>query len=152
MGSRALSLGVKRLRREADYSPPSSAEVKNVWSYTSTPPIRLHGVVLHTVSVLELPATVRNPTTSQASSPSHLTGYQKLFCIREFSTETTQQRNATIQQKGSQLEKKLQMYVQWRRGGRTKEIEMPVTVLPNIEDDHLLFVVLDLKPCKRCNK
>jgi hypothetical protein len=32
--------------READHSPPFSAEVKNAWSYTSTPPIRLHGVVL----------------------------------------------------------------------------------------------------------
>jgi hypothetical protein len=32
--------------READHSPPSSAEIKNAWSYTSTPPIRLHGVVL----------------------------------------------------------------------------------------------------------
>jgi len=32
----ALSLGVKRVRREADYSPPSSAELKNAWSYTST--------------------------------------------------------------------------------------------------------------------
>jgi hypothetical protein len=42
----ALSLGVKRPGREADHSPPSSAEVKNVWSYTSTLPIRLHGVVL----------------------------------------------------------------------------------------------------------
>jgi hypothetical protein len=41
-----LSLRVKRQGREADHSPPSSAEVKNVWSYTSTPPIRLHGVVL----------------------------------------------------------------------------------------------------------
>jgi hypothetical protein len=38
--------GVKRPGREADHSPPSSAEVKNEWSYTSTPPIRLHGVVL----------------------------------------------------------------------------------------------------------
>jgi hypothetical protein len=38
--------GVKRPGREADHSPPSSAEVKNTWSYTSTPPIRLHGVVL----------------------------------------------------------------------------------------------------------
>jgi hypothetical protein len=28
---------VKRAVREADNSPPSSAEVKNVWSYTSTP-------------------------------------------------------------------------------------------------------------------
>jgi hypothetical protein len=32
-----LSLGVKRPRREADHSPPSSAEDKNAWSYTSTP-------------------------------------------------------------------------------------------------------------------
>jgi hypothetical protein len=39
-------LGVKRPGRETDHSPPSSAEVKNAWSYTSTPPIRLHGVVL----------------------------------------------------------------------------------------------------------
>jgi hypothetical protein len=30
---------------KADHSPPSSAEVKNVCRYTSTP-IRLHGVVL----------------------------------------------------------------------------------------------------------
>jgi hypothetical protein len=42
----ALSLGVKWQGREADHSPPSSAEVKTAWSYTSTPPIRLHGVVL----------------------------------------------------------------------------------------------------------
>jgi hypothetical protein len=34
----ALSLAVKRPGREADHSPPSSAEVKNAWSYTSTPP------------------------------------------------------------------------------------------------------------------
>jgi hypothetical protein len=33
----ALSLGVKRPGREADHSPPSSAKVKNEWSYTSTP-------------------------------------------------------------------------------------------------------------------
>jgi hypothetical protein len=42
----ALSLGVKWPGREADRSPPSIAEVKNTWSYTSTPPIRLHGLVL----------------------------------------------------------------------------------------------------------
>jgi len=29
--------GAKRPRREADHSPPSSADVKNAWSYTSTP-------------------------------------------------------------------------------------------------------------------
>jgi hypothetical protein len=42
----ALSLEVKRPGREADHSLPSSAEVKNAWSYTSTPAIRLDGVVL----------------------------------------------------------------------------------------------------------
>jgi hypothetical protein len=42
----ALSLGVKRPGREADHSLPSSAEVKNAWSYTSVPPLHLHGVVL----------------------------------------------------------------------------------------------------------
>jgi len=31
---------------EADWSPPSSPEVKNSWSYTSTPPKLFHGVVL----------------------------------------------------------------------------------------------------------
>jgi hypothetical protein len=34
----ALSPGVKWLGHKADHSPSSSAEVKNVWSYTSTPP------------------------------------------------------------------------------------------------------------------
>jgi hypothetical protein len=46
MDTGGLSLGVKRPGREADHSPPSSAEVKNAWSYTSTPPIHLHGVML----------------------------------------------------------------------------------------------------------
>jgi hypothetical protein len=32
-----LSLGLKRLDREADHSPPSSAEFKNALRYTSTP-------------------------------------------------------------------------------------------------------------------
>jgi hypothetical protein len=36
--------GVKRPGREAGNSPPSSAKIKNEWSYTSTP--CLHGVVL----------------------------------------------------------------------------------------------------------
>jgi hypothetical protein len=44
--SGAISLGIKRPGREADHLPPSSAEVNNTWSYTSTNPIRLHGVVL----------------------------------------------------------------------------------------------------------
>jgi len=41
-----LFLGIKRPRRETDQSLLSSAEVKNAWGYTSTPPVRLHGVVL----------------------------------------------------------------------------------------------------------
>jgi hypothetical protein len=40
-----FSLGVKRLGREADHSPPSSAEVKKAWNYTSTSPVRLYVVV-----------------------------------------------------------------------------------------------------------
>jgi hypothetical protein len=36
--SRALSPGVKRQGREADHSPPASAEVKKIWIYTSIPP------------------------------------------------------------------------------------------------------------------
>jgi hypothetical protein len=34
----ALFLGVKRPEREADHSPPISAEVNKMWMYTSTPP------------------------------------------------------------------------------------------------------------------
>jgi len=41
------SVGVILLGHEADHSPPSSAEIKNVWNYTSTPPICLHDMVLN---------------------------------------------------------------------------------------------------------
>jgi hypothetical protein len=41
-----LSLGIRRPGREGDHSPQFNAKVKNAWSYTSTPPVRLHGVVL----------------------------------------------------------------------------------------------------------
>jgi len=34
----ASSRAIKRLGRETAHSPPSSAEVKNSWSYTSIPP------------------------------------------------------------------------------------------------------------------
>jgi len=37
MGTGVLTPGVKRPGREADHSPPSTAEVKPEWSYTSTP-------------------------------------------------------------------------------------------------------------------
>jgi hypothetical protein len=34
----ALSPGEKLQGREADHSPPASAEIKRMWIYTSTPP------------------------------------------------------------------------------------------------------------------
>jgi hypothetical protein len=37
MGTGGFYPGVKLLGREADHFPPSLAEVKNLWSYTSTP-------------------------------------------------------------------------------------------------------------------
>jgi hypothetical protein len=39
-----MDMEVKWLRREADYLPPSSAEVKNEWINTSTVPLCLHGM------------------------------------------------------------------------------------------------------------
>jgi hypothetical protein len=38
MGTGDLPPGVKRLRREADHLPPTSAEIKNTWIYASNPP------------------------------------------------------------------------------------------------------------------
>jgi hypothetical protein len=38
MGTGGSFSGVKRQGREADHSPPTSAEVKKMWIYTSTPP------------------------------------------------------------------------------------------------------------------
>jgi len=35
-----------RPEREADYSPPSTAEAKNAWGYTSTHTTGFHGAVL----------------------------------------------------------------------------------------------------------
>jgi hypothetical protein len=43
---RALSLGVKRLGREADHLHPCSAEIKECVELYFPSPIRLHGVVL----------------------------------------------------------------------------------------------------------
>jgi len=37
MDTRALFPRVKWPGREADHSPPSNADVKNIWHYTSTP-------------------------------------------------------------------------------------------------------------------
>jgi len=45
-GSQGLSLDVRQPVHETDQSPASIAEVKNAWSYTSTPPVRLNCVML----------------------------------------------------------------------------------------------------------
>jgi hypothetical protein len=37
MGTGGSFSGVKQAGRDADYSPPISAEVKKMWIYTSTP-------------------------------------------------------------------------------------------------------------------
>jgi hypothetical protein len=38
MGTGSSFPGVKRPGREVDHSPPTTAEVKKMWIYTSTPP------------------------------------------------------------------------------------------------------------------
>jgi len=43
--AKKLTVSIKQPENEADSSNPSSAEVKNTWSYTSIP-LRLHGVCL----------------------------------------------------------------------------------------------------------
>jgi len=43
-GYRGTFPGVKRPGRDADYSPPTIAEVKSEWIYTSTPCLCYHGV------------------------------------------------------------------------------------------------------------
>jgi hypothetical protein len=45
VGAEAVSPGIKFLERATDHSSPFSAEVKNVWSFISTPSVCLHGVV-----------------------------------------------------------------------------------------------------------
>ena len=41
---RFTSQGEKQLGHKVHHSPPSSAEDKNEWSYTSTPPVCLPGM------------------------------------------------------------------------------------------------------------
>jgi len=46
MGTGALTPRVQWLEPEADHSPPFNAEDENAWSYTSTPPVHLNGMML----------------------------------------------------------------------------------------------------------
>ena len=51
MGTEFFSPGVKWPGREADHSPPSSAMVKNEWSYTPAPPVCFHVVLKWTFAL-----------------------------------------------------------------------------------------------------
>jgi hypothetical protein len=42
-----LSLGSKRSGFESDHSFPASVKVEKTWSYTLTPPIYVHGVMVN---------------------------------------------------------------------------------------------------------
>jgi hypothetical protein len=46
-----LPTGTEQPGSEADHSPPSSAEIKNEWSYTSTVLIYRHGVNKHNLKL-----------------------------------------------------------------------------------------------------
>jgi hypothetical protein len=65
-----MSTAVKRPGREADHSP-TSAEVRKMWLYTTTPPYAFHGVVLNYLST---------GTTLHLSLP-YLTSIIKLCCL-----------------------------------------------------------------------
>jgi hypothetical protein len=77
---RALSLGVKQPGHEADHSPPSSVEVKNVWSYTSTPPIHLHGVVLSWAEGALCSLLISLCFNAQISQLYKIDGIAKILC------------------------------------------------------------------------
>ena len=82
------SLGVKRPRREADHSPPSSTEVTNKWSYASSPSVCFHGVhriqggpfltpCSYTCICLSI-YSQNNPTHTESISKVHF-GWEQLF-------------------------------------------------------------------------
>jgi hypothetical protein len=48
------STNLKQLHCAVKHTPPSSAKVKNEWSYTSTPAVCLHGVDREEVYILSL--------------------------------------------------------------------------------------------------
>jgi hypothetical protein len=49
--------GVKRPGSEVNHSPSSSADIKNEWSYTSTPPLCVHGMDKDNCTVLPFPSS-----------------------------------------------------------------------------------------------
>ena len=57
IGYRSVAQGVRRPGRGVDHSPRSSAETKNEWSCTATPPACLHSVERDTFAFTEIRTT-----------------------------------------------------------------------------------------------
>jgi hypothetical protein len=66
MDTGALSPAVKRTEREADHSPPSSAEVKECVDLYLYTPIRLHGMVLSAFTFFSMYQVILQLTVSQS--------------------------------------------------------------------------------------
>jgi len=75
----ALSLEVKRPGRETDYPPPSHDEVKECWIHTSTPSVRLHGVVNFTLVLVLFDYTVQLISSSAVIVPQ--TTFMHTLCL-----------------------------------------------------------------------
>jgi hypothetical protein len=65
--------------RQADYTLPSTVEVKNEWNYTSTPPIHLHGISTHNFTFSYKKQKVVTPNKSHVNSATE--------CNAEFNTK-----------------------------------------------------------------
>jgi hypothetical protein len=70
---RGFFRGYKRSWREVNYSSPTSAGVKNVWSLTSTPTVCLHGVDKNNFSFVFLNFTFLYKL-ALATQPQHVAG------------------------------------------------------------------------------
>jgi len=64
-GYRGSFSGIKRPVSEVDHLPTFSVEVKNGWSYTSTPPICIHGVDRDNFTFCTFLFIVYNPLCAQ---------------------------------------------------------------------------------------
>jgi hypothetical protein len=86
-GTRVLSLGWRKwLGHDVDHSPPFSTEIKNEWSYTSTPPVCLHGinsnVSLSFSCVQEEVTSYLSTTAVTYVSNADLTLLSKCICLK----------------------------------------------------------------------
>jgi hypothetical protein len=86
-----LCNGYRKPRSEADYSPPSSLEVKNEWSCISTPFLRLHDVHqdIFTFYLLPIPQTLFPKFTFNAIGIIFLVnpGFEAVPCLLDYRSE-----------------------------------------------------------------